>query len=256
MKERTIGKLLLKRVQLTPESNAIGWIESLEVKSLNFKTYKTMIEQLSLALVKHGLVVGDKLAILAQTCKEWHLIDMAAMSSRAVVVPIYPSYLGHEIKYIINHSETKILVIENDTQMEKIIPHLGEIKDLKLIVGLQDLTEETKKKFRNQIAYLSYRDLVKDGQEEIKTNPDLFEENIKQQKPDDTASIIYTSGTTGEPKGAVITHNAFTTMLDNVQSFIKGAFNSNDKTLTFLPLSHVLGRCDSLLPLVFGWESV
>jgi long-chain acyl-CoA synthetase len=181
MKERTIGKLLLKRVQLTAESNAIGWIESLEVKSLNFKTYKTMIEQLSLALLKHGLVVGDKLAILAQTCKEWHLLDMAGMCSRAVVVPIYPSYLGHEIKYIINHSETKILVIENDTQMDKIIPHLGEIKDLKLIIGLQDLNEETKKKFRNQIAYLSYKDLVKDGQEEIKTNPDLFEESIKQQ---------------------------------------------------------------------------
>lgn len=256
MKERTLGHLLLKRVQLDSESPAIGWIESQEVKSLSFKNYKIQIEQLALALQKHGMAVGDKVAILAQTSKEWHLCDMAVMCARAVVVPVYPSYLGHEIKYIFNHSGAKVLIIENDAQMEKIIPHLGEMSALNLVIALNELSEETKKKFRNHVSYVTFRELLKDGAEELKAHPDQFEEGIKQLKPDEVASIIYTSGTTGEPKGAVITHHGFTTMLSNVQSFIKGAFGANDRTLTFLPLSHVLGRCDSLLPLVFGWQSV
>ncbi len=70
------------------------------------------------------------------------------------------------------------------------------------------------------------------------------------------ASIIYTSGTTGEPKGAVITQDGIVSMLMNVEKTIKGAFGPSDKTLVFLPLSHVLGRTDSLLPLIFGWQAV
>lgn len=256
VKERTIGRLLLKRVSLTPDAPAIGWIESQEIKSLSFKSYKTQIEHLALGLHKHGMVVGDKVAILASTCKEWHLTDMAVMCARCVVVPVYPSYLGHEVKYIFNHSGAKILVVENDAQLEKIIPLMSEMPQLSLIVAFQDLHEDTKKKFRNHVAYVTFKDLLKDGAEELKAHHDQFDEGIKQQKPDDTASIIYTSGTTGEPKGAVVTHNAFAVMLDNVQTFIKGAFGVSDRTLTFLPLSHVLGRADSLLPLIFGWHSV
>jgi len=256
MKEKTIGQLLLKRLQLTPHADALGWIEAQEVKSMNFKAYAQAIEQLALALHKHGMAVGDRVAILAQTSKDWHLCDLAVMCGRAAVVPVYPSYLGPEVTYILRHSGARVLVVENDAQMEKLVPHLAELGELKLIVGLSDLGEETKKKFRNQISYANYRDLLREGQDELRAHPDFFREGIRQQRPEDVASIIYTSGTTGEPKGAVITHNAFATMLHNVHSFIKGAFGPEDRTLTFLPLSHVLGRCDSLLPLVFGWQSV
>ncbi|MGZ3788380.1 MAG: AMP-dependent synthetase/ligase, partial [Bacteriovorax sp.] len=69
-------------------------------------------------------------------------------------------------------------------------------------------------------------------------------------------SIIYTSGTTGDPKGAVISQKAFCAMLDNVYNTLKTNVLPNDRTLVFLPLSHVLGRCDSLLGLVFDFESV
>ena len=253
---RTLGQYLLQRVSQSPDNKAVGWIEAHEVKSINFREYRETIEALALGLAKHGLVIGDRVAVLAATCKEWHFVDMAVMCGRGVIAPIYPSYLGHEIKYLINHSEAKILVIENDIQMEKIVSSLSEMPSLKLIVSLIPLGEETKKKFRNLVPCLTYKEVLKDGAEEIKTNPGLFEETIKGGSPDEMATIVYTSGTTGEPKGAVITHAGFTAMMGNVRSFIKGAIGANDRTLTFLPLSHVLGRCDSLFPLIFGSESV
>lgn len=253
---RTIGRLLKQRVQKTPDRYALGWIENNEVKNFSFIEYKNSIEILVSAFQKIGVTVGDKIAILSQTCKEWHLLDMATMCSRSCLVPIYPSYLSHEVEYIFNHSDSTVLVVENDKQLEKIIPVMKNLKNLKAIISIQDLSEETLKKFRNASPYYSYKDLFKIGKEELRTHPDLLENFINNQLPDEYASIIYTSGTTGEPKGAVITQHALTTMLLNVESTVKGAFNAQDKTMVFLPLSHVLGRCDSLLPLIFGWQAV
>jgi long-chain acyl-CoA synthetase len=253
---RTLGRLLKLRVQKSPDRNAIGWIENNEVKSLTFKDYKTTIETLASAFLKIGVNVGDKVAILSQTCKEWHFLDMTTMCSRAALVPIYPSYLGAEIDYIFKHSESSILIVENDKQMEKIVPFMKDWANLKCVVSINELSEETLKKFRNSYPYYSFKELQRIGKDELKANPDILENFIQNQQPEEIASIIYTSGTTGEPKGAVVTQHGMTSMLLNVEATIKTAFNQNDRTLVFLPLSHVLGRCDSLLPLVFGWQAV
>ena len=223
---------------------------------MSFREYRNTVDILASALNKAGMNVGDKVAILAQSCKEWHFLDLAILCSRACVVPVYPSYLTNDIDYIFKHSDSSILIIENDKQMEKVVPVMQNWTNLKVVISLTELPEETIKKFRNTCAYFTYKDLLRIGADELKSNPDLLENHITNQLPEEYASIIYTSGTTGEPKGAVITHHALVTMLLNVDKTIQGAFTANDRTLVFLPLSHVLGRCDSLLPLVFGWQAV
>lgn len=253
---RTLGRLLKLRVQKSPDHYALGWFENNEVKNLTFLEYKETIKALISGYHKIGINVGDKIAILAQTCKEWHLFDMATMCSRSCLVPIYPSYLPEEINFIFTHSDSSVIIVENDKQMEKVLPHLEQWKNLKIIISINELSEEIKKKFRNSYPYYTYKDLIALGKEQLKSHPDLLENHIQNQLPEEYASIIYTSGTTGEPKGAVVTQHAMVSMLLNVESTIVGAFSSQDKTLVFLPLSHVLGRCDSLLPLVFGWQAI
>ena len=253
---QTIGRLLLEKAAKFPERHAIGWIENNEVRNLSFSEYKNQIEYLVNGMRKIGIAIGDKIAILAQTSKDWHLFDMATLCSRCTLIPVYPTYLAHEVEFIFNHSDAIALIVENDKQMEKVIPVLSHLKNLKYIISINELSEDTLKKFRNSYPYFSMKELLRSGKEEAKAQPDFFENNIKDQQPDEMASIIYTSGTTGEPKGAVITQDGLVSMLKNVEMTIKGAFTPNDKTLVFLPLSHVLGRTDSLLPLVFGWQAV
>jgi long-chain acyl-CoA synthetase len=253
---RTIGRLFKQRLQKSPDHYAIGWIENNEVKNMTFTDYRNQIEILVNGLKKIGVSPGDKVSILAQTCREWHFLDFATQISRGCVVPIYPSYLSHEIAHIFNHSDSNVLVVENDKQMEKIIPIIKDLTNLKTVISINELMEDTLKKFRNSYPYFSYKELVRIGLDESKAHPDHFENQIQSQQPEEIATIIYTSGTTGEPKGAVITQHALTTMLLNVEKTVKASFTASDRTLTFLPLSHVMGRCDSFLPLVFGWQSV
>src|SRR5690606_12900500 len=142
---RTIGRLLKLRVQKTPERYALGWIENGEVKNMTFTDYRNQVEVLVNGLNRVGLHVGDKVAILAQTSKEWHLLDLAIQCSRSCVVPIYPSYLPHEVDFIFQHSDSSILIVENDKQMEKVIAHMEKWSNLKAVISLHDLSEETLK---------------------------------------------------------------------------------------------------------------
>lgn len=256
LKKRSIGDMLLKRVELSKLDNAIGWPENEEIKFIDYQQYKDIIERLALALRKHGIKRADKVAILANTCKEWHFFDMALLCSGSTVVPIYHTYPADEVAYIINHSESKLIIIENNEQFQKIFKTLEKLQDLKQIIMLEPLSEENEKKVPNHILVHDYVTLMQEGAEQALVNPDLFEYLINETAETDIASIIYTSGTTGNPKGAVIQQLALTQMLLNVKKFCHQTFSAKDRSLTFLPLSHVFGRADSLMPLIFGWECV
>jgi long-chain acyl-CoA synthetase len=251
----SIPRLFLSQCQKALKKNAIGWIENDQLRFYTFQEYKNIIESLALGLHKLGFNKNHT-AIIGNTSKEWHFLDMATLCMGGVVVPVYPNLPALEIVHLIHHSDSTVLIIEDDLLFETIINHLNDFSKIKLIITLNELSENNLKKIRNSINHISYIDLLNMGSNYQQLHPDLFEAFLKVVKPEDIASIIYTSGTTGEPKGAVLTHESFVTMLKNVKSFVKGAFNSNDRTLTFLPLSHVFGRCDSFLPLIFGWEMV
>lgn len=253
---KTIGKFLNQRLLKSSNQKAIGWIENNEIKSFNFLEYKHHLEIISFGLLNLGLAPNDKISILSQTCKEWHFFDISSQLLRACVVPIYPGYLAKEIEFILNHSDSSFLVLQNETQVEKILSLKNKLPALKVIISLQEVSEEIHQKISSLYQFLSYKDLIRIGQDHLSKQTRKIEDLIELQQAEDLASIIYTSGTTGEPKGVVITQKALCSMLRNVEKFIKGGFGHNDRTLTFLPLSHVLGRCDSLLLLIFGWQTV
>ena len=256
MKDSTISKLFLKKTAKSPHRKAIGWVEGSELNFYNNEDYQQKVRQLFYGLCSLGIETQDRVAILAQTSKEWHFLDLATLCARAVVTPVYPTYLAHEVEYILNHSETKILVLENEAQFQKLLEIQGSLKHLKHVIALKDINEDSVEKLSKEIIFHTYQQFLDNGTLESQKAPKLFEATISASEPNDIASIIYTSGTTGEPKGAVITQHAFVTMLNNVYISMRTNILPTDRTLTFLPLSHVFGRCDSLLNLVFDFECV
>ncbi|MBC7429148.1 MAG: long-chain fatty acid--CoA ligase [Bacteriovorax sp.] len=256
IKESTISKLFLRKTSKSPHRKAIGWIEGTELHFYNNDEYQQKVRIIFYGLTKIGILPQDHVAILAQTSKEWHFFDIASLCARAVVTPVYPTYLAHEVEYILNHSETKILILENEAQFQKILEIQDRLTHVLTIVALRDIAEASVEKLSKKIIFQSYQKFIDNGVLESQNSPKLFEASVESSDGQDNASIIYTSGTTGDPKGALITQHAFIRMLDNVHTGLKTNILPTDRTLTFLPLSHVFGRCDSMLNLVFDFECV
>jgi len=249
-KPKTIPKLLDYRVNKNPKAKALGWINNNFVTTMTAQDKLDIVKKLSTSFRSIGVLKSIKVSILSQTRKEWHLLDLGILSAGGIVVPIYPSYPPNEIEFIFNHSESSIIIVEDEVQLQKVIKVQNKLSNLKNIISIETISKKTLKRLNQEIEYTSYIDFLAlfAGREELQN----YHNMINEIAPEDIATIIYTSGTTNEPKGAVISHQAFISMLNNLAAGLAGNVTNEDKTLTFLPLSHVLGRCDSMLNLVFG----
>ncbi len=254
----TIPQLFLERTEKSKTRLAIGWIENGVVREWTYADYRGAVERLSLALRTRGLQPQEKVAILSSTRREWNLMDLAIQSARGVVVPVYPSYLPEEVAFIINHSESCMAVIEDEAQFAKVLKILDQIPRQKLFLTFAPVGESLRKALaaRGGPEICTFDELLREGEAERDAQPAAFETMIREQPPKDISTIIYTSGTTGEPKGAVITQYAWSRNLQSAHEFLGTHLGESDTILTYLPLSHVYGRQDSFLILVFGWRMV
>ncbi len=206
------------------------WIEQ------TWSNYKSVVEEVSLGLRSLGIKPGDRVAILANTRPEWAYCDMAILCLGAITVPIYHSSTPEDIAHILLNSESKILICENVSLLKRFSEVASQTKVQKVICIDFDADKITDPEI------FSFEKLQGLGAKEIKLNPLAFQESAKKVNLDDVATIVYTSGTTGIPKGVVLTHTQV--MSEVVDIFPLLGISVKDRTLTFLPFTHVLGRIE------------
>jgi long-chain acyl-CoA synthetase len=181
------------------------------------------VRSLSLGLINLGVLKGDKVSILANTRPEWTYFDFAALSAGAVVVPIYQTNSPEECQYVLENSDAKVVVVENDEQMEKIRAVRDRLPLLQHVVRMSGTSEDA----------ISLEDLAKRGETRDASE---WEERWKSVTPDDICTFIYTSGTTGPPKGCIISHGNYRAMLDMINE--TSVIEQEDVTYLYLPLAH------------------
>lgn len=197
-----------------------------------WKAYSTaeFIENTNLvsyALLSLGLKKGDVAAIISTNRPEWNFADYGCQQVGIVTAPIYPTISINDLKFILNHSEAKLIFVSDKgiynkiVSLEKDLPHVKYVFSFNEIDGVKNFNE--------------FLELGKKAKDETKLN------EIKASiKPDELLTILYTSGTTGIPKGVMLSH---TNLISNVLScadFVP--FEKHWKALSFLPLNHVYER--------------
>ena len=220
---------ILKEYAAKPD--LIQYRENGRYVPISTEEFGKRIRALALGLHELGCGPGRKLIILSENRPEWILTDLANLCLGGITVPIYPTIVPPQIKYIIEDSEASVVVCSTAALRQKIEAVRGELP-----LVSHSLTMESEA----PAGFLTLAEVMERGERSGRVQPDLFEALARAVRPDDLASIIYTSGTTGIPKGVMLTHGNFTSNIDALDQVTD--FNKTDTILSFLPLSHVLER--------------
>ena len=194
------------------------------------------IRDLSLGFNQFGLNKGDRVALVADSCPEWTIADLAILTAGAVTVPVYPTLVAGQMKGILADCAARLVIVSDETQAEKVRSVRSELPNLEAIVVIG----QEAKCFENEHLLAS---VAKRGRDRLVSEngvEERFRDVAQSISPDAIATIIYTSGTTGEPKGVMLTHQNLLSNLHAVSQVIP--ISSDDTALSFLPLSHSLER--------------
>jgi long-chain acyl-CoA synthetase len=233
MKYKNLGDMFFS--DKNPDDLAFKHKKDGEWISVSFKEAFEKVEQLAVALLSLGIQKGDKVAIMSSNSVEWSYTDYAVVSIGAVLVPIYPTLMSEQAKYILNNSESKIVIASDAGQAEKIEEvkdKLDFTKDFYLI----DFEDYEKSK-----QWQKFNSFFEKGGAVLQNKPTIVSDIINNVEPETVATIIYTSGTTGEPKGSMLTHSNFLSNIESAAQVFK-FYKEDDIVLSFLPLCHVLER--------------
>jgi long-chain acyl-CoA synthetase len=222
-KSRTLADLLPRAMQMYGSSPAIRFKQGDDWVDRSYKEVGETVRALALGLIDLGVVAGDKVSILGNTRPEWTYADFAALSVGATVVPIYQTNSPEECQYVLENSDAKVVVVEDDEQLEKIRAVREKLPLLEHVVRMTGSSEDA----------ISFDDLAARG-----SGRDASEWEARWQAVtrDDICTFIYTSGTTGPPKGCVISHGNYRSMLDMVNE--AAVVEDDDLAYLYLPLAH------------------
>jgi long-chain acyl-CoA synthetase len=229
--QQTLPKMIRERLRQHPAKTALRRKGEQGYEDITWQDMGGKIDRFGRSLVVMGIRPGDRVAIMARNCPEWVYADLGALSAGAITVPVYHTEGMEALEHIIIDSGSRILFLQSPLMAAGIENRLDQLPALEQVVLLEGHLDHRK--------VLSLEDFLARGTAATATE---LEERLAQTAPGDIATLVYTSGTTGLPKGAVLTH-------DNILSNIRAAvtlfsIGTDDVSLSFLPLSHVLERVD------------
>jgi long-chain acyl-CoA synthetase len=222
-KSKTLADLLARAAEMYGGQPAIRYKDGDAWLDRSFTEVVEIVRPLALGLTELGIEKGDRVAILGNTRPEWTYFDFAALSIGATVVPIYQTNSPEECRYVLENSDSKVVIVEDAEQLEKIRAVRSQLPKLEHLVLMTGEAEDG----------ISMQDLTTKGST---VDASRWEQRYAEVAPADICTFIYTSGTTGPPKGCVISHGNYRAMLDMVNE--TSVIEEGDVSYLYLPLAH------------------
>jgi long-chain acyl-CoA synthetase len=247
---KTIGEAYLRRVKTGGNKVGFRFKKDGTWQAVTYQEHFETARRLACGLLHLGVEKGERVSILAQTSLHWSEFDLAILGAGAVTVPIYPTNTPEDTKFILNHAETCVLFVDDYKNLQKVLSIAKDCPKLKTVVVSFELR---KGEIEAPFQLLHWNALYDSGLNQEKTYAVKVDANFQGQKPEDIFTICYTSGTTGLPKGVVLTHSAISSVMTDVAKVMEGHAGEGEELLTFLPMSHIFGKWESMTPFFLGW---
>jgi long-chain acyl-CoA synthetase len=234
VKKITVNELFWNTVEKYPEIVAVYHREGSNFAAITYRKAGERVKALSQGLLSLGLAKGDKVSLLSETRHEWTQTDVAILTAGGVTVTIFPTLSPKTVQYIVNHSDSKMIFVENQEQLEKVLSVWDELPRLKHVIIFEPPTTKPRANIHTLL------EVMEMGAQFERSNPNRYEEVWRSVKPEDLSSLVYTSGTTGPPKGVMLSHWNWVFCAISSAQLIELA--PGEVALGFLPLAHVYTR--------------
>jgi long-chain acyl-CoA synthetase len=217
---------------------------------ITWDEYGKMVNQTAAGLIRAGLEPGDRVAILGDNRPEWLVCHVATMAIGCVTCGVYSTNAPEQVAYVVGHSEAKLLFVENEEQVDKVLQIYPDLEQLKKVVvwdpkGLWGFSHE---------GIMFNDEFLQQGTEYLREYPTCVNERLDAINPQQTAMMIYTSGTTGRPKGAMISHLNIIGLTDSLNQAV--GFRAEDELLSYLPLAHIYENFLSVFQAIYNGGTV
>jgi long-chain acyl-CoA synthetase len=238
----TILHSLVDWANKSPATVAQKYLENGQWKSITAREYADRIYALALFLESKGMTTEDISVIVSYNCPEWVHLDLAPMLMGAKSAGAYPNSTSKDIHFILNHTETRFLFVQNKEYFKKIVGEQGDSAlpaRIKMIIVFDGDTSISSKA-------VSYQTALSEGKKlAIARNAKKLSEYLAQLDAKKGAFLIYTSGTTGSPKGAVLSHDNLIFAIQAVQKRWQLPVGG-ESVFSFLPLCHIAEKLQNI----------
>src|SRR5262250_94366 len=191
------------------------------------------VERIALGLASLGFRRGDKIAVIGDNRPQLYWTMFAAQALGGAPVPVYQDSIAAEMHYVIDHSESRMVICEDQEQVDKILEMKDKLPAVELV-----LYDDPKGMRHYDYPFLLSLDRVQElGLRFAAEHEGFWEAEAGRGRASDLAVINYTSGTTGFPKGVMISHGA---LISTARSFLEiEPLDERDEIMAYLPMAWI-----------------
>ncbi|MBT8469123.1 MAG: long-chain fatty acid--CoA ligase, partial [Deltaproteobacteria bacterium] len=190
--------------------------------------YWESVRRVGKGLIALGLQPGECVAIVGANRRDWVICQHGINAARGIPAPLYTTLLPEQMAYIVSNAESRIVICDDETQLQKYVSIAKGESPIEHIVTMDDLGSSDPR-------VITLEALEAKGGSVTDADLDAQLDTVEM---DDVALLIYTSGTTGLPKGAMLTHEGIDLIANAVAEVFPSLLKTKTRSVSYLPLCH------------------
>ncbi|HMJ12804.1 MAG TPA: long-chain fatty acid--CoA ligase, partial [Polyangiaceae bacterium] len=231
----TLPALFFARAKLRPDATALRRKRLGLWEEISWRQYAESVRAFAAALIDAGVKPGERVGLICENRAEWLVSDVGILAAGGVTCAMYTTSAAEQIAYIVRHSGTRVIVAENEEQLDKLLPLL-DAGDVHRVVVIDP---KGLRHFRHD-GVMFWDAFLARGGELAAAEPERVPSAWAEREKRDVAILVYTSGTTGPPKGVMLSHENIVWACTCLHGVLGP--NEGDEYLSFLPLCHIAER--------------